>query len=348
MVNTPQSIETKKSLKEQREELLKLNPDIVYWVYDLIEMEWKNIELSLLENTLCCYPNQLENLKWLDENSDISILDINALRKWWASILKWSNVNINKPILLSCWVIELFNGKRKDWTKSKDFFVLTLRDWWAADQMQRTNTAWRCSWDNLYEESMREHIEEAPFIWKDKNNNYALCIPETPLNNEDSFETIKQAIEWFLSKKYNLDKNNPEDKKMISKFEKKFKINYAELWPILEEIIKTKNIMYYKNERLENHDVLWKDMFNIKIWENVTSSYVYVDEANNTIEAREVIEFKWFPEWFKSLWSFYRLFTESRNQDPSVRSGILMASNVVPTVKNIWETYRKKFDHLFK
>jgi hypothetical protein len=35
----------------------------------------------MLTNTLTAYPNQLENLKGLEEHNSINILDLNALRK---------------------------------------------------------------------------------------------------------------------------------------------------------------------------------------------------------------------------------------------------------------------------
>lgn len=91
------------SVKEQREELLKLNNDLLYWVYSLKEESDKEFKLDFLENVLTCYPNQLENLKWLDDNNDITILNLGSLRKWSIDLLKW---NILKLITLYYYQIE--------------------------------------------------------------------------------------------------------------------------------------------------------------------------------------------------------------------------------------------------
>jgi hypothetical protein len=51
------------SVETQRENLLNLNPDIIYGVYSLDGEDTENISLSLVKNALCLYPNQLENIK---------------------------------------------------------------------------------------------------------------------------------------------------------------------------------------------------------------------------------------------------------------------------------------------
>jgi len=51
------------SVETQRENLLNLNPDIIYGVYSLDDEDAENISLSLIKNALCLYPNQLENIK---------------------------------------------------------------------------------------------------------------------------------------------------------------------------------------------------------------------------------------------------------------------------------------------
>lgn len=158
------------SISKQREKLLKLNPDLLYWVYEIktnledwTKYDWEEqdeIRLELLDNTLTCYPNQLDNLKWLNENQDILIVDLNELRKWKFKILAWKNnndlaENITNLCLLSNWVIEIINSEYKDsnWkVKERVHIPLSSRDWWAADINQKTTVAWRNFWSNLIEE----------------------------------------------------------------------------------------------------------------------------------------------------------------------------------------------------
>ncbi len=69
------------SVKEQREELLKLNPDLLAGVYCILYKIVEELNLELVDNVLTCYPNQLDNLKWLDDNLDITIINLSELRK---------------------------------------------------------------------------------------------------------------------------------------------------------------------------------------------------------------------------------------------------------------------------
>lgn len=220
-------------IKTQRENILKLNNDIVYWVYQKID-DYNSITIKLSDNILTCYPNQLENLKWLEENSDISIIDINALRKWEVFFLRWS-WNIENPILLSNWVIETMKAKKSDWSYRNHTFT-TLRDWWAADKIQRTWVAWRNSFDNLNEEIEREYTEESPFL-SQINWVWHIATPNRR-NEEEAIKDLVNSIEYFLKNKYNLDRKNEEQEKFIKMFERSFKwIKYEELWNILQEIL---------------------------------------------------------------------------------------------------------------
>lgn len=108
-------LDFKLSINEQRESLLKLNNDLLYWVYSLKNELDDKFELENLEDILTCYPNQLENLKWLNENSDITIINLWELRKWKIEILSWKNQEIQNPVLLSNWVIELIESKNISW-----------------------------------------------------------------------------------------------------------------------------------------------------------------------------------------------------------------------------------------
>ncbi len=301
--------EENKSVSEQREELVSLNPDLLYWVYDIkedyfkwIKYDWKEnpeIKLEMLEDTLTCYPNQLNNLKWLEENPEILIIDLNELRKWKFKVLSWNShpsinffredwsfkqtlddwhtMNINRNLcLLSNWVIELINSKyTENWeTKTRQHISTTLRDSWAADIEQRTTVAWRSYSNNLIEDLEAEYTEESPFLWK-KNWKYYLFTPNRSpkkwirwrimhlLKSKDEIIVdLKKSVKRFLNTKYNLDPNNPEDAKKIKQFERTFKwIKYEELWQILQDIINNNRITFYDSKPLDN--INWDDS-NIK------------------------------------------------------------------------------------
>ena len=110
------------SISEQRENLLKLNPDLLFWVYWLKNSTDKEIDLEFKENLLTCYANQLENIKWLEENPDITILDLMELRKWKIKVLVW-NLNTEEEknlLLLSNWRFELVEAKNnKEYIKKR-------------------------------------------------------------------------------------------------------------------------------------------------------------------------------------------------------------------------------------
>jgi hypothetical protein len=221
MTNTLSTSDTiKKSPEQQREELLRLNNDILYWVYEIILNLDEKIQLKLSNNTLTCYPNQLNNLKWLWENPDISILDINALRKWKIEFLVWDESKLSNPVLLSNWVIEIIKAKKQDWTYRNHTYT-TLRDWWAADKLQRTWVAGRNSYDNLWEEVEREYTEESPFL-SQINWVWTLATPKRE-NDEEAKKDLITSIEYFLKNKYNLDRTNSEQVKFIKMFERSFK-----------------------------------------------------------------------------------------------------------------------------
>jgi hypothetical protein len=77
-------------------------------VYSLEGEDDENISLSLVKNTLCLYPRQLENIKGLDENPDVNLINITDLRKGNISVLHGNGVEIKNPILVSGGVIEFF------------------------------------------------------------------------------------------------------------------------------------------------------------------------------------------------------------------------------------------------
>lgn len=328
-----------KSQKEQREELLKLNNDLLYWVYSLKEESDDVLELDYLENVLTCYPNQLENLKWLSENSDITIIDLWAMRKWNVKILSWNSLSIINPVLLSNWVIEFFEAKNNSW-KIKNHLISTLRDGWAADILQRTTTAGRNSWDNLNEDLEREHIEESPFLWYDKNWNLALATID---DSEESKKILKESIDFFIKYKYlrKGDENYEFAKKI---FERNFPwIKYDELSNILVEIISNDRITTYSTQEITNFDWLEEDIKDISLWNSKWKYFVYFDRKNNTIEYRLLRTITWFNEWFQTLSKRpSRLYLESENQYPRIPRIENAINWYVPTIKY----FSKKIENL--
>lgn len=317
------------SIKEQRENLLRLNNDLLYWVYSLKEESDTEIKLDYLGNILTCYPNQLDNLKWINENTDITIVNLFALRKWKIEILSWKKQDISNPILLSNWVIEFIEAKNYKWDIKKHL-ISTLRDWWATDELQRTTTAWRNSWNDLHEDLEREHIEESPFLWYNEKWELSLAIIN---NSEKSKEILKESINFFLENKY-LKKWDSNFKFVKKNFERNFSwIKYEELGKILNDIIENERITTYNSDSIEKLDWIDKNMKKISLWNTKWKYFVYFDKNNNTIEYRLLRTITWFNDWFKLLSKRpSRLYLESENQYPRVPR-IENASNwYVPTI----------------
>lgn len=352
-----QEVSEKLSLEAQRNLLLELNPDIIYWVYDLKSNTDNNIDLEWVEDVMTIYPNQLNNIKWLDKASDIIVCDLNSLRKWEFKILAWNShptytrngfnnkwgfktelddwhtMNVSRNlVLLSNGVIEYIESKNKNW-ESKKHLITTLRDGWAADKLQRTTTAGRNVGYNLSEETEREHFEEWPFLWKNDNWEFVLCIP---WGNKDWEEYTKQSVLWWLENKYNLSRENEQDNYFIKAFERNFPgIKYEELWNILREIVENNRFMTYEWEG-GNIDELTPDMANVSMLNGNTNSlnaFVYFDQTNNTIEYRQIRRIKAIPEWFHLLWNRpCKLFLESQNQYSRVPRIENAWKNAVPTI----------------
>ncbi|MDD4151657.1 MAG: hypothetical protein PHR68_03515 [Candidatus Gracilibacteria bacterium] len=345
-----------KSAREQREELLKLNNDIIYGVYNLKD-SFNGLKFSMCENILTCYPNQLANLKGLEENKDISILDINSLRKGEIKTIFGKEIENNetqKLTLLSSGVIELIKMKNPKGGEKIHTFT-SLRDGGAADKLQRTGVAGRNSFDDLKEELEREYSEESPFLLQ-LDGVWTLATPDRK-NKDDAIKDLKTSIEYFLANKYNLDKNNPEQREFVKMFERSFrgKMKYEELGDILREVIKNNRIEFFENKELDTFPGLEKDMKHIEIVDDKGKTisdgnyFTFHDEANNTIEYRSLREIK-VPDWLdiekQNFNPRQRLYLESQNQVAKThRLENLGNDNLVPTAKyfadKIKETLKK-------
>lgn len=357
------------SLDMQRELLLDLNPDIIYWVYGLRPSFNDEIDLELIEDVMTIYPNQLENIKWIEQASGIRLIDLWALRKWEFKLLssndkpdytrwKWFNstwwyktevdnwfngLRLNwKAVLLSNWVLEYI-----EWTTWKKHLITTLRDWWSFDNLQRTTTAWRNVWYNLWKEVEREHFEEWPYLWKNKNWEYVLCIPEW---NDKWEEYTRKSIKFWLENKFNLSREDEEDLKMIKIFERNFPwIKYEELWSILIDISENNRFLKYSwdNEEIPELSDDMKKINITNLWQkNSINAFVYFDKANNTIEYREVRRITNFPEEFVPLSKRpWKIFLESQNQYSRVpRLENAHKNSPVPTIEYV----SKKVENLIQ
>ncbi len=330
---------TSNRLHEERESLLTLNNDMLYWVYKISKKWWK-IKLSLEKDLLVCYENKFDKIKWLKENPSINILDIEEFRNKKLKVLKWkTSKNIDNLVLLSGSVIELIKIQNPKWWFRYHTYT-SLRDWWSSDELKRTWVAGRNIGENLLEEVEREYSEESPFLsqvdWV-----WTLSTPDRK-NKADAIADLKTSVEYFLKNKYNLDRNNPEQAEFVKMFERSFrwKIKYEELWDILKETILNNRIEFFENNELDTFPWLEKDMKHVEIlddnWKVISSGnyFVYHDEANNTIEYRSLREIK-IPEWFNPR---QRLFLESQNQYAKThRLGDLCKENLVPTMKHFAE-----------
>jgi hypothetical protein len=312
---------------------------MIYWVYKILWQTEEWFELELVKNALTAYPNQLENLQWLVQNNSINILNLNELRKWKITYLRrWEWIdNIENLVLLSSWVVEYIT-----WSTWKQHIITTLRDWGAADELQRTTVAWRNEWEDLILEMERELYEESPFLVMNEIWEYALTIAEW---NEKWKDYTKDSIRNWLKEKYNLDRNKEEQAKFIKMFERSFPwIKYEDLGKILGDIIENDRFVTYSWREWE---IKWtqENIKKIKLWNSKWNFYVFFDEANNTIEYRWIREITALPKWYKTIWNRpTRLYLESQNQAPRLKRLWNDVKNSVPTIKMISAQVRKALD----
>jgi len=360
MVNTPSWILfSELSIREQREALQEENPDKLAWVFDLVWDEWYN--LVNLENVLCCYPNQLEDWQIVlpEDFSEWNMVILNmwALRKWQVEIIAWEDSNlpekIQKPVLLSPWVIEYYEGdnwKKYTQTVLRDGGKMNTSEWITtlADANERTTTAGRNFSGDLFEDLEIENAEESPFLMQNESWEYHLVMHDLKYKSH-----LIASIQNFLENKY----LSPEDEnyqKVKVSFELKFKgITYEELGAILTTVIENDNFETYS---WEDGDIDGIELEKIDLDEELWEFYVFHDKANNTIEYRSIRKITSFPKGLTAIWRVpLRLFLESQNQDPSFKRidrvwtyGVnleewnLRPTKLVPTMdhfsRKVWET----------
>lgn len=298
------------SVDEQRERLLALNYDKLYWVYELIHETTESIDIHLVGNSLVAFKNQVENLNGLDSNPDISILDLNALSKWNIEVIRWPSIEFWKRKIIMCsWgMIDFFSPRDFSWIEGNQHthMITSLRDAWATSHNQRTTVAGRILWDDIRKNIEIESAEESPFLGM-MNGKFHLAI------GNNHFEYLKEAVKLFLETKY--DPKNLELKKL---FERWFRwLTYEELWSILMEIIKNNRFIQYESEELDNIKWLAHLKKKVKIDNRAENFYVVFNPVLNTYEFKIIKQFKWFPEGFTIPWNRpNRLFLESFNQSP--------------------------------
>lgn len=301
---------------EQKNTILELNPDRVFWIYETVTNSWNNIELKLQDDLLVCFENQIENIDWLKNMDDLCILDLKEFSKWRIKFLHWNKeLNIDNLSMASWWVIEFFEAKNKwkiDWkVKNNIHIITTLRDWWSTSENQRTTTAWRLIWEDISEEIEREHTEEAPFLVK-KNWEYYLSISSS---NNENINILFSAIENFLEYKY-----NPEDKEKADLFEKSFTwIKYKDLKNILLKIVRNNRVTHYSYDEINDISGMEELKKEVTIWWKKWTYYWFYNENLRTWEFKSMRKFNKFPDWVEWLWKLWRptrFFFESFNQSP--------------------------------
>lgn len=309
-----------KTISEQRENLLKKNNDLVYWIYEIVENQNWKIKLKMKENILTCFPEKFKKLSWIEENDDILILDIKEFRAWNIKILNKNfeeKINSENLTLLSSWVLEILESEYKDknWEKKKrNHFPTTLRDNWTIWWWIRNCIAGRNSTSDLVWDIEREYSEESPFLWIDKNWVFYLYTPERK-DKSQAISDLKGSIEFFLEEKY---LKNPEENQEVKKlFEKNFryKIKYEDLENILKEIVKNKRFKFFKTEVLENFEGI--EIKNIEMLDekwNVVSSWNFFVNENNSVNTIEYLQLRkiFLPKEILSPSS--RFYLESQNQ----------------------------------
>lgn len=324
-----------------RNYLLESNPDRLFGVYSLLKNTKNSIELELIENILCMYPNNIQDLQNFDEKSGISILDINALRKGEISYLLGKEQRIKNPILLSGGVIEIYGAKTKNGTR--DHALLILRDNnGGADNEQYTSIAGRASGDNLFEENEREQAEESPFLLQNNSGEFFLGIKKL---DENFIRNLENSISDFIEKIWNADKNSEQYIQAERYLQKLFpKVeNLENLINILQKIVKNKNYTTYQYEDILEYPLANDNIKNVKLNNSEGKFFVFHDTNNNTIEYRAMERITGIPENFSLAGrSTSRLYLENFNQRPNTISRTNKAKKLVPIMQFFTENVLRK------
>lgn len=290
--------------------LIHSNNDILFWVYTIKSSSSDIIELEQLDNVFSCYPNQLDNIKWLWEVDWISIVDMKELLKWNLVFLYWEEIEIESPKILSSRVIELFESSLGNLHLSS-----IKRDWWSVNPWKMSTVAWKSLSSDLMHDLNREYSEESPFIWKNKDWDYCLAIHDLW---EESIKFLKTSINNFIENKLSPETDEKYNE-LKTRFERNFKwIKYEELWDILKDILENNRFFSYSKEEVFPDEIKW-DVKIITLWGKSETFYVYDDKLQNTIEYVKIYKINSFDDDFIPLSKRpWRLFLESRNQSPRI------------------------------
>lgn len=328
------------SLEQQRETLLSLNYDKLYWVYELLEDTDTNLEFHLLKNCLVAFENQIPNLNGLKDAPDMTIIDLKSLTEGKIKVLHGPGFEQEnrKIVMVSGGMIDFFVAQNKK-GENNVHMLTSLRDANATSVNQRTTVAWRCLWENVRKDIEIETAEEAPFLWK-INGEFYLAV------GNDNFEYVKGSILSYLETKYN--PTNPELKKM---FERWFRgIKYEDVGEILRNIAESNRFVQYKYRELDEVRGLEHLKKQVQIWDYEESFYVVYNDKLNTYELKLIKQFDSFPEGFELIWKRpNRFFLESAHQYPRLNR-IENATKINPSgaIKIFSEHISQNADQILK
>lgn len=322
-----------KNISEQKEDLLKINKNIFYWVYEVIEDSDKKIIIKNIEEVLACDPKNFNNIKWLRDNNDMIIIDLLEFKKWNIKFLNkkfYKNKYKNRKLkLFSNWIIEL--GKI-DQSEKKEFFTEKF-------QILSNNNLKKENWinlsNNLKSELEKENYDNSPFIWKKEDWKYYLFIKEWKDDFIEKMNLLRNCTN-FLTYWKKLDRNNFKDLENIKKFENSTNIKYEEINKILDEIMRKWRIEFYK---VSDNTETYKNYMKKIIIKNNNSEeiswnyFVYNNLENNSIEYRSIKKII-FPEKTNILWRISLDFDKDQNKIIKENKNETLKQNKIKSLVN--------------
>ncbi|MDA9129147.1 hypothetical protein N9J72_01575 [Candidatus Gracilibacteria bacterium] len=358
------------SIQDQREYLQELNPDKLAGVFNMDRGESGNEYNMMCHNhILACYPNQIVdgqialpddfakggivivNMGYDYDNAKVKVPGMKhctgGLQKGKIEVIAGNPDNVSSsvshPVLLSPGVIEYQESE-----KGRKFIQTGLRDGGKtntsdgiidlADANERTTTAGRNFLGKLQEDLEIENAEESPFLMQNTGGVYYLVTHD----HKKYKSHLKNALQSYLKNKYlsPSDENYEEVKKAFDvKFSGENGIKYENLGQVLSDIIDNDRFESYNWEEGEIDGI---EKTTIRLGDEEGEYYVFHDEKNNTIEYRAIRKITGFPKGLKAVGKIpLRIFTESQNQNPSVKKIENMdkygagAAKLVPTINDV-------------